>query len=71
MYFWMNLCLLGIKVLCLVNIKAYLNKQELMELYKVAFYNKINLVLIEMPEGEMIGEEKVYIIDNDRCLIVK
>ena len=63
--------LLGIKVLCLVNIKAYLNKQELMELYKVAFYNKINLVLIEMPEGEMIGEEKVYIIDNDRCLIVK
>ena len=58
-------------MLCLVNIKAYLNKQELMELYKVAFYNKINLVLIEMPEGEMIGEEKVYIIDNDRCLIVK
>lgn len=63
--------LLGIKVLCLVNIKAYLNKQELMELYKVAFYNKINLLLIEMAEGEMIGEEKVYIIDSDRCLIVK
>ena len=63
--------LLGIKVLCLVNIKAYLNKQELIELYKVAFYNKINLVLIEMTEGEVIGEEKVYIIDNDRCLIVK
>ena len=58
-------------MLCLVNIKAYLNKQELMELYKVAFYNKINLFLIEMAEGEVIGEEKVYIIDNDRCLIVK
>lgn len=58
-------------MLCLVNIKAYLNKQELMELYKVAFYNKINLLLIEMAEGEMIGEEKVYIIDSDRCLIVK
>ena len=42
-----------------------------MELYKVAFYNKINLFLIEMAEGEVIGEEKVYIIDNDRCLIVK
>ncbi len=38
-------------MLCLVNIKAYLNKQELMELYKVAFYNKINLLLIEMAEG--------------------
>lgn len=58
-------------MLCLVNIKAYLNKQELMELYKVAFYNKINLLLIEMAEGEVTGEEKVYIIDNDRCLIVK
>ena len=58
-------------MLCLVNIKAYLNKQELMELYKVAFYNKINLLLIEMAEGEVTGEERVYIIDNDRCLIVK
>lgn len=63
--------LLEIRVLCFVNLKSYLTQEEMEELYKAAFYNKINLVLIESIEKDKLENEQIYIVDKDRCLIVK
>lgn len=64
-----NFC--GIKVLCMINIKAYLSEQELSELYTCANHNKIFLILIEASESVKMPNENIFIIDNDDCLIVK
>lgn len=63
--------LCGIQVLFLVNYKAYFTKEEIEELYCQANYNKIHIVMIEAGESEKIYGEEVYVIDNDRCFIVK
>lgn len=60
-----------IKILILVNIKAYLTIEEIEDLYINASYNKIQLVLIESYEKEKLDGENVYIIDNDKCVIIK
>lgn len=59
------------KLLCLANLKSYLTSEELKELYQMAYYNKIYLLLIEPFEREELEGEKLYIIDKDMCLIVK
>lgn len=64
-----NLC--GIRVLCLVNIKSYLKDDELKELYLQAHYSKMQLLLIENYEREKQPGEKIFIIDQDGCLIIK
>ena len=64
-----NLC--GIKILTLVNIKAYLTEKELMDLYLNASYNKVQLLLIDSYEQEKLNGESIYIIDRDKCLITK
>lgn len=63
--------LLGIHVLVLVNVKTYLTKSELEQFYAMAFYCKVHLILLENREGERMEQEKVYIVDRDRCLIIK
>lgn len=47
-----------IKLLCLVNLKSYLASDELRELYQMAYYNKIYLLLIEPFEREGLEGEK-------------
>ena len=59
------------RILCLVNIKSYLNDSEIQQLYEMAFYNKMYLLLIEDFEKESKDCEQVYIIDKDLCLIQK
>lgn len=61
--------LCGINVIILVNIKTFLDKEQLLELYKMACYNKINLLLIESEQRQMLENEKYYVIDKDNCLI--
>lgn len=61
--------LCGISLFCFVNLKSYLNKEEMMDLYKNAEYNKVRILLIESCESEIIDSEHVTIIDKDRCLI--
>lgn len=63
--------LLKIRVVCFVNLKCYLTTEQLRQLYQMAFYCKMYLLLLETRETVRLEEEKVYIIDNDRCLIVK
>lgn len=53
-------------ILFFVNLKQYLNKVELEELYKFAIYNNVKLVLIDSQSyGVKLNYEKKLIIDND------
>ena len=61
----------GIKVVCLVNIKDYLSDEEILELYLNANYNKIHIVLVESREAKVLSNEKICIIDKDKCIIKK
>lgn len=61
---------LGYSVVVLINIKAYLETSEIVQLYKFASYQKISLIMIESNEdGDGIADERVYIIDKDCCEI--
>lgn len=68
---YIKLCqrLLHIKILVLVNIKCYLNRAELVELYKTAAYEKVHLLLIESVERENIEGEIRLVLDKDLCEI--
>lgn len=63
--------LCSIRIFCFVNIKNFLEEKEIKQLYEMAFYYKIQLLLIESNEDQHNTEENVYIIDKDRCLIIK
>ena len=62
---------LHIKLVIFLNLKEYLSKIELKNIQQICFYKKINLLLLESEEREKIQNEKTFIIDKDRCLIVK
>ena len=54
------------KVLCFINLKQYLSKEELEELYKYATYNSVNFILIDSIKYNCIKEyEKLIIIDEN------
>lgn len=63
--------LLNLKLLAFVDLKAYFSEQELLEIYQISKYLKLNLLLIESKESEALPSEKIYIIDKDKCLIIK
>ena len=53
-------------VLFCINLKQYLNKDELLEFYKYAIYNNVNIVLIDSQGyGVPINFEKKLIIDSE------
>ena len=58
-----------IQLLFLVNIRSYLNEEELERLYEIADYCKVSLVLLESYENVERGKEIRFIIDKDQCLI--
>ena len=53
------------------NIKEYLEREEIEKLVQCCFYNKIHVLFLETTEKYKLNQEKIYIIDKDRCLIVK
>ena len=54
------------KLLVFINLKQYLEKDELEEFYKYCIYNKINVLLIENNSYQIPSKnEKKLIIDND------
>lgn len=58
--------LLTNNILFFINLKQYLAKTELLELYKYALYNKIEIVLIDSQSyGTTLKYEKKYIIDEN------
>ena len=61
--------LTDIRLIVLVNIRSYLQRQELVNLYDMASYYKVNLFLIEPSEYPDRERELRYIIDKDLCMI--
>ena len=60
----------GIRIFIAVNLKQYLTENQIFELYKLAKYSKIQLVLIEFHmSGEKMECEDIYILDKDKCII--
>lgn len=60
----------GISIFVIVNIKQYLTEKQIFELYKLAMYDKIQLVLIEFNMfNEKFDCEEIYILDKDGCII--
>lgn len=59
----------AIKVLFLVNLKLFVTKAELEELYQCAFYEKINLILLENISRAKLENEMICILDKDMCII--
>lgn len=60
----------GISIFIAVNLLQYLTENQILELYKMAKYSKIQLVLIEFNiSGEKRECEDIYIIDKDGCII--
>lgn len=58
--------LLTKNVLVFINLKQYLDKNELIELYKYSIYNQISIVLVDSQSyGVKLDFEKKIIIDQD------
>lgn len=57
------------KMIIFVNLKAFFTSEQIVEIYRQAFYNKIQLLMVENVESYCLAEEKYYIIDKDKCLI--
>ena len=52
-------------ILVIPNLKIYLSKEELVELYKYSLYNGIKLFLIEKNSEEKLQYENILLIDED------
>lgn len=69
-YIRINHELLGNDIFVLVNIKTFLNIEELELLYKAAVYDKIHLLLLESQmTNQRLEQEITFIIDKDLCEI--
>lgn len=68
---YMKLCIQikKVEVIIYLNLKSYLNEEEIVYLYEYAEYNKVCLLLIESSQKEKNNREQVYILDKDGCLI--
>ncbi len=61
--------LLHQEVFVFLNLKLFLIKEELEALYQECFYRKVQMILIEAVFTEKMPEEKIYLIDKDKCII--
>lgn len=61
--------LLRQEVFVFLNLKLFLTKEEVKALYQECFYRKVQIVLIEAVFTEKMPQEKVYLIDKDKCII--
>lgn len=59
----------GIRVVWLLNLKQFLSKEQMEQLYEFCFYEKIYLINIEGQQKYLLPQEKSVIIDEGLCLI--
>lgn len=52
-------------IIVIPNLKIYLSKQELIELYKYSLYNNIKLLLIEKSVDEKLEYENILVINEN------
>lgn len=62
-----SLC--GSKVLIFINAKAYFTSEQLEEIYRNAFLNKMQIILLENTQNSCLSYEKYSIVDKDKCFI--
>ncbi|WP_461815856.1 type II-A CRISPR-associated protein Csn2 [Faecalimonas sp.] len=60
---------LGIKVITFINLRSYLNDEQMEQLLKEAIYQEIQILLVENQERTCLKDIFRYIIDNDKCEI--
>jgi CRISPR-associated protein Csn2 len=58
-----------VEVFATMNIKQYFSEKEIQGLYEFAFYEKINLLLIENSFSKKKECEKILIFDKELCKI--
>lgn len=68
-YFKVMSKLCNINIFVFIDLKHYLSKEHLEQLYQELFYLKIYLVIIEPIQTERLQNEKYWIVDNDLCII--
>lgn len=68
---YMKLCIQikKVVVVAFLNLKMFLNQEDLVYLYEYAEYNKVYLLLIENEQKEKNNREQIYILDKDGCFI--
>lgn len=59
--------LLNKKIIIAINLKSFISKEELENLYSMIAYKKIHFLLIESSEKYRLDSEIRTIIDNDNC----
>ena len=53
------------KLLCFMNLKQYLTKEELLEFYKYAVYNSVKIIMIESTKYDYLKDyENIIVIDQ-------
>ena len=61
----LNLTLNLFNIIAIPNLKLYLSKEELVELYKYSLYNNVKLLLIEKNTTKKLEYEHILVIDED------
>lgn len=61
--------ILKLKCIIFVNLHSFLDDDEIMLLYKEAFYQKVQIIMIESNERTKKSCERVHIIDQSQCII--
>lgn len=61
--------ILKLKCIIFVNLHSFLDDDEIMLLYKEAFYQKVQIIMIESKERTKKSCERVHIIDQSQCII--
>lgn len=59
----------GVRNYVFIGIKQYLETEELEQLYEFAFYEKINIIIIEAIHSLRVLGEKCWLLDKDLCII--
>lgn len=68
-YIQLEKTLCSTKLIVFINFKSFFDVDQIQEIYKTAFYNKISILLIEPDKKDCIDAERYCIIDRDKCLI--
>lgn len=59
-------CLDLVKLIIIVNVKQYLDSDELVEFYKYCVYNNVKLLLLERgSEVSLLERERILFVDED------
>ena len=61
--------ILKLKCIIFINLHDFLDSDEIELLYKEAFYQKLQIILIESHEIKKKACERIHIIDQSQCII--